>query len=173
MPHLPMHDARSEAQSQASTFTLRHHLAESNVGRCHRRSAVKVVCAATAKGETKAASITCGLSISVRLIRHRFYDETAAVIVKHRCTKTPKEQLKYQDALAAIQSAADGFAGQATSITYMFRRDEVTYKGTASWERPGASIGYGIVLTEYCSVDLVATLADGKVSVVTEGFSCY
>lgn len=170
---LLMSEARTEAQNQATTFTLRHDLTESHVARCKRRSADNVGCTAIAKGETSSATVVCRLAVTVRLVRHRFYNSTAAAITKHRCAKTPKEQLTYQDALAAIQSAADKFAGTPTSITYMFRRDDLTYKGTAEWERPGASIGFGVVLTEHCSVDLVASLAEGKVSVATEGFSCY
>lgn len=169
---LPMTEARSEARYEANNFTLRRDLSESNVGRCHRRSAGTVNCAAIAKGETKAATIVCHLDIRVRLIRHRFYASAAAAITAHHCVRTAKERLAYADALAAIQSTADSFAGTATTVTYMFRRDDLNYSATAKWDRPSVRPSEWEP-TESCSVELVATLAVGKVSVTTEGFSCY
>ena len=171
-PHLPMHEARSEAQSQATDFTLRRDLDESHVGRCHRRSARKISCGAVAQGETQVATIVCHLHIRVRLIRHRFYDSTATAITKHRCAKTRKERLTYKAAFSAIQSAADSFGGVPATISYMFRRDDLNYSATARWERASVPPSEWEP-TESCSVELLATLAAGKVSVVTEGFSCY
>jgi hypothetical protein len=171
-PSLPMSEARDQAESEAVSFTVRHNLTESHVGRCKRLSARSVACAAIAKGETSAASVICHLQLTVRLVRHRFYNTTEAAITAHRCAKTPKERLTYKAAIQAIQSAADSFAGQATAIGLIYRLDELTYEATAKWDRAAVRPNE-FRTTESCSVELKATLSEGKVSVATEGFACF
>jgi hypothetical protein len=167
-----MATARREADLAAFKFGTRHHLDETNVSRCHRTSAMSVTCAATAKGETSAATKACELTLVVRAVSHRFYTDTSAAITHHRCMTTPKERLTSAVASAAIKAKADAFAGAATEISSLFRLDELTYDATARWERPAAH-PTEFDLTEFCSVQLTAKLAGGRVSVETEGFACY
>jgi hypothetical protein len=169
---LKMFEARTEAQAEASSFTLRRNLTESHVARCTRDSARRVDCAAVATGESAAATIVCTLRVRVRAVYRGFYWTNAAAITRHRCARTAKERLTYAEAIKAMQSAADSFAGRPTTINFVARRDEVTYSGSAKWERPSDPPNQ-FIPTESCSVDLVANLADGKVSVVTEGFLCF
>lgn len=169
---LKMFEARTEAQAEGSSFTLRRNLTESHVARCTRDSARSVDCAAVATGENASATIVCALHVRVRAVYRGSYWTIAAAITRHRCASTAKERLTYAEAIRAMQPAADAFAGRPTTINFVARRDEVTYSGSARWERPSDPPNQ-FIPTETCSVDLVASLADGRVSVVTEGFLCY
>jgi hypothetical protein len=176
--------ARSAAESAAFDFYIRRKLDNAKVGRCKRQSRRRIVCDARASGETKRLLKTCNLRIRVRAVWRGYWDEAAA-IVGRRCQKVPKPLLTYPAALAAIQAEADRFAGKPTAITYMFRRDDVTFSSTATWmlTDPHGCKGcgydsdtesfYDIATTQTCSVDLVATLADRAVTVANDGFSCF
>jgi hypothetical protein len=169
---LKMFEARTDAQAEASSFTLRRDLTESHVTRCKRESARAIDCAAVATGETPAATIECSLRIHVRAVYRSFYWTDIAAITSHHCARTPKERLTYRVAVPAIQAAADKFAGTSTAITSVFRRDELTYVASAKWQRPRTPPNE-FIATETCSLEVTAALADGKVSVATEGFLCY
>jgi hypothetical protein len=169
---LGMATARREAKLAAFEFGSRHHLDETNVARCHRASSKTVTCAASAKGESSTATKACELTVVVRAIDHRFYTESSAAITHHRCTTAPKERLTAAAASAAIKAKADEYAGAPTELSSLFREDELTYRATARWERPAAHPSE-FLPTESCSVQLVARLADGQISVETEGFDCY
>jgi hypothetical protein len=167
-----MATARNEAGLAAIEFGLRHHLDETNVGRCRRVSPKTVSCAATAKGESSSATKACALTVVVRAISHRFYTDSAAAVTSHRCTTTPKERLTAAAAGSAIKSKADAFAGTTTEISSLYRLDELTYDATARWERAAAHPTQ-FSPTESCSVDLKAKMTAGQISVETEGFACY
>jgi hypothetical protein len=115
---------------------------------------------------------TCQLSVQVRSVYRTFYWDAVAAVTHHRCRSAAKPWLAYPAALAAIQAEADRFAGQATAITYLDRRDDVTFEGRARWQRPALHPSE-FFPTESCSVELVATLADRLISVATDGFACY
>jgi hypothetical protein len=168
---LKMFDARSAAEGVALDFALDHKLDSHSVGRCQRRTSRKVSCAATVSGETAAASRTCDLRIVVRAVYRSFYWAEAAGIVSRNCEDITKPLLSYPEARAALQSEADRFAGQATTITYMFRRDDVTFSGRAEWSRPRVPPSKYLPI-ENCSVSLVATLTD-SIAVTNDGFNCY
>lgn len=177
-------EARSAAESAASSFYLRRDLDTYKVGRCKRRNHLRVVCAARVDGETDRVRQTCILRIRVRAVYRGYWDEVAS-IVRRRCRSEAKEVLTYPVALVSIQTEADRFAGRATAITYMNRRDLTTFNGRAEWDvtDPGGCKGcgydsetdsfYDTPTTENCSVELVSTLTLGLVSVATEGFACY
>jgi hypothetical protein len=169
---LAMGTARQEANLAAFEFATRHDLDESNVGRCRRSSAAVVSCAGTAKGETFAATKSCELRIVVRGVEHHYFTDVVDAITHHHCTTTPKERLTASAAAPAIQAKADAFAGTKTEISSLYRVDEVTYSATARWQRPAVRASE-FIQTESCSVSLIANLADGHVSVETEGFACY
>ena len=59
-----------------------------------------------------------------------------------------------------------------TTITYLNRDDDVTFRGTAEWERPRVPPNE-FLPTEKCSVRLVATLAANGIAVSNDGFLCY
>jgi ribosomal protein L31 len=169
---LSMASARREANLAAFEFGTRHHLDESNVGRCRRITAQRVSCAATAKGESTATTKACELKIAVKAIEHRFYTDVSTAITHHHCTTSPKERLTSTAAAAAIQAKADGFAGAKTEISSLTRLDELSYIASARWERPAAH-PTEFDTTESCSVSLTAKLADGQIAVETEGFACF
>jgi hypothetical protein len=164
-------EARSAAKSAAFEFLMRNDLDSSTVGRCKRSAPRRIVCSATVSGESTTTIKTCELRIGVREVYRSFYWDQAAVILERRCRSEQKPLLSYPVALAAIQAEADRFAGQPTTITFMNRRDDVTFTGSATWERTRVPPNE-VFPTETCSVDLVATLAS-TVSVTTDGFLCY
>jgi hypothetical protein len=169
-------EARSEAESAATTFRYRHQLDESHITRCQRRSRTQVICTAITKGEGGAATIECTLQIDARIPAGNVF--ASAAIESHRCTKTPRPMLTYEEAHGAIQVAADAFAGTATTITAMRRKilsfegGEGAFEGTARWERPALQpTAYDP--SESCSVEVTASMVDGKIATSTEGFDCY
>ncbi|HET9185652.1 MAG TPA: hypothetical protein VFN82_05860, partial [Solirubrobacterales bacterium] len=174
---LTISEARREAESMAATFRYRHRLDESHVTRCKRQSNARVACTAVAKGEGAAATRECTLRIVARIPAGNIF--ATAAIKSHRCRSTSRPHLTYAEAHAAIQAAADSFAGTATAITAMSRKilsfdegGEGAYEGTAEWERP-ALHPTEFAPTEHCSVRVEAVMTGGKVSTATEGFYCY
>jgi hypothetical protein len=170
-------EARSEAESAATTFRYRHQLDESHVTVCRRLSKTQASCTAIAKGEGAASTIECTLRIAARIPVGNIF--ATAVIESHSCTKTPRPMLTYAEAHGAIQGAADAFAGTATTITAMRRKilsfeegGEGAFEGTARWERP-ALRPTAYDPTESCSVEVTASMVDGKIATSTEGFDCY
>lgn len=170
-------EARSEAEAAVTTFRYRHQLDESHVTRCKRQSKTRVSCAAVAKGEGATTTTECALRIEARIPSGNIF--ATAAIESHHCTKTPRPYLTYPDAHAAIQAAADTFAGTATTITSMRRKilsfdegDEGAYEGTAEWERT-ALHPTTYDPTESCSVQVEAVMKGGEVTTSTEGFDCY
>jgi hypothetical protein len=170
-------EARSEAESAATIFKDRHHLGESHVTLCKRRSKTRVTCAGVAKGEGTTTTTECSLRIEARIPAGNIF--ATAAIRSHHCTKAPRPHLTYAEAQAAIQAAADIFAGTATTITSMRRKilsfgegGQGAFEGTAKWERP-ALHPTEFDPTESCSVDVEATMSAGKVSTSTQGFDCY
>jgi hypothetical protein len=85
-----MFEARTEAQSEASSFTLRRDLTESHVARCHRSSPEEIHCAAVATGESATAIVVCRLQIHVRAVYRSSYWSSVAAITGHRCERTAK-----------------------------------------------------------------------------------
>jgi hypothetical protein len=168
---LKVFDARSAAAVLALDFEIDHKLDSYSVGRCQRTTLRQVSCAATVSGETTTVHRTCDLRIVVRAVYRSFYwDETAGIASRH-CEDEAKPLLSYPAARAALQSEADRFAGQATTITSMFRRDDVSFSGRAEWSRPRVPPSEYFP-AETCSVSLVATLAT-SISVTTDAFDCY
>jgi hypothetical protein len=170
-------EARREAESTASTFRYRHQLDEAHVTRCKRQSNTRVSCVAVAKGERAEATTECTMRIVARIPTGNLF--ATAAIESHRCRSTPRPHLTYAEAHAAIQAAADSFAGSATSITSMRRKilsfeegGEGAYEGTAKWERPALHPS-DFEATESCSVQVEAVMLAGKVGTATEGFDCY
>jgi hypothetical protein len=175
--YLATSEARTESESAAATFSARHQLDESHVARCRRRTATRVLCAAIAKGEGSAVTIECTLRIEARIPPGHIFANAA--LKSHRCNSTPRHRLSYAEAHAAIQAAADSFAGAATSITAMRRKvlsfedgGEGAFEGTATWERP-ALHPTAYDPTEKCSVEVSATMVDGQIATSTEGFDCF
>ena len=169
---LKMYEARSAAESAAFDFQLDHDLGSSDVGRCQRKTLKRVICAATVSGETSTSNRTCALRIAVRAVKRTYLWDQVAAIIDRSCQDEAKSLLTYPVALAAIQAEADRFAGQHTTISYMDRRDDLTFSGRAEWERPRMPPNKYLP-TESCSVSLVATLAGAVTTVTTDGFSCY
>ena len=165
-------EARSAAESAAFEFQMRRDLDSSDVGRCKRRNLRQFVCSATATGERSRSETTCRLQIKVRAVYDSYYWTEQASIVKRRCASEMTPFLTYEVALQAIQVEADRFAGQQSRITYLSRRDDVTFAGSAEWLRPRVPPNE-FLPTENCSVNLVATLSAGAISVTNDGFTCY
>lgn len=175
--------ARSAAETVATDFYIRRKLDNAKVGRCKRRARPRIVCKARATGETKRLLKTCDLRIRIRAVYKGYWDEAAAIVWR-RCRKEPKPLLTYAAALASIQAEANRFAGRPTAVTYMFRRDDVTFSGTAKWALTDphgckdcgydsdADSFYDLPTTQTCSVDLVATLAGNAISVANDGYRC-
>ena len=151
---------------------MRRDLDSSTVGRCDRKSLSRFVCGATVTGELSRSKTTCRLQIKVRAVYDSFYWTEQASIVKRRCASEATPFLTYEAALRSIQVEADRFAGQPTRITSLSRRDEVTFAGRAEWSRPRVPTNE-FIPTEDCSVELVATLTAGAISVTNNGYSCY
>lgn len=172
-PHkLQSFEARSAAESAAFEFQMRRKLDSSTVGRCKRKGLRRFVCSASVTGEGPRSLTTCRLQIKVRAVYDSYYWTERAGVTKRRCTSEATPFLPYEEALRAIQVEADRFAGQSTQVTYMSRRDDVTFAGTAEWSRPRVPPNE-FSPTENCSVDLVATLTAGAVAVANDGFNCY
>lgn len=165
-------EARSAADSVAFEFQMRRDLESSDVGRCKRKSLRQFVCSATATGEGSRSKTTCRLQIRVRAVYDSYYWTEQASIVRRRCASEATPFLTYEEALQSIQVEADRFAGQSTQVTYLSRRDEVTFAGRAEWSRPRVPPNE-FIPTENCSVELDAQLAAGAISVTNNGFSCY
>lgn len=93
---------------------------------------------------------------------------TAAVLVL-MATAAPADAhtLTYKKARAAAQKKADRFAGQRTSIEWMFRRDRHRYSARADWEEvdpdgcqgcgydPVTGTFYDTPVTKYCSATVI------------------
>lgn len=172
-PHkLRSFEARSAAESAAFNFQMRRNLDSSTVGRCKRKSLRRFVCSASATGESSRSLTTCRLQIKVRAVYASYYWTERANVIERRCSSEEKPLLTYEAALRAIQAEADRFASQPTQVTYMSRRDDVTFAGTAEWSRPRVPPNE-FRPTESCSVNLVATLTGGATAVTNDGFSCY
>ena len=102
---LKMFEARSAADSAAFDFQMRRDLDSSSVGRCTRKSPRRILCAASASGESKTQAQTCLLQIRVRSVYRTYYwDEIAAVVQRH-CRTEAKPFLSYEAALAAVEAA--------------------------------------------------------------------
>jgi len=171
-PSLKMFEARSAAEGEVFDFQVRRHLDSSSIGRCARKSPTRVLCAGTATGEEKTQTTTCMLRVRVREVHRTYYWDKVASIVGRHCTVEAKAFLTYDAARTAIQAEADKFAGKPTTITALNREDDVTFNGTAEWERPSDPPNE-FLPTETCSVRMVATLASGDISVANNGFLCY
>jgi hypothetical protein len=165
-------EARSAAESAAFDFQMRRDLDSSTVGRCKRKSLRQFVCSASVTGEGSRLLTTCRLKIKVRAVYDSYYWTEQASVVKPRCTREATPFLTYEVALRVIQAEGDRFAGQPTRVTYMSRRDDVTFAGTAEWSRPRVPPSE-FLPTENCSVDLVVTLTAGATAVTNDGFNCY
>lgn len=173
-PHkLRNFEARSAAESTAFEFQMRRDLDSSTVGRCKRKSLRRFACSASVTGETSRSLTTCRLQIKVRAVYDSYYWTERASVVGRRCSNEEKPFLTYEAALRAIQAEADRFAGQPTQVTYMSRRDDVTFSGRAEWFRPRVPPNEFLPATENCSVNLVAAFTAGSTAVTNDGFSCY
>jgi hypothetical protein len=172
-PHkLRSFEARSAAESAAFDFQMRRELDTSTVGRCKRKSLRRFICSASVTGETSRSLATCHLQIEVRAVYDSYYWTERASVVERRCISEEKPFLTYEVALRVIQAEADRFAGQPTTVTYMFRRDEVTFSGRAEWSRSRVPPNE-FLPTEDCSVNFVVTLTAGTTAVTNDGFNCY
>lgn len=179
-PHtLRISEARSAAESRAFDFEQHHKLDSDAVGRCARRSRLRVDCEATAIGETTRRVKRCALHIKVRAVRVTYFWGLAegwdaqASIASRRCRVESKPYLLLSRARPALQRAADEFAGVATKITHIDRSGDVAYRATAKWERPALHPTEDFP-AERCSVELEARLgSDRTIMVVTQGFDCY
>lgn len=169
---LKMFEARSAAESAAFEFQMRRDLDSSTVGRCKRRSRLRVFCVGKAMGESSTKARACALGIRVRSVYRTYYWDEVAAVVKRRCDSEAKLRLSYDAALVAIQIQADRFAGQATAISSLRREDDLTFTGTADWNRVRVPPNE-FLPTESCSVRLVATLSAAGLSVSNDGFFCY
>ncbi len=104
------------------------------------------------------------------MYRSFYWDEAAGIVSRH-CEDEAKPLLTYSAARVAFQGEADRFAGQATTITYMFRQDDITFSARAERSRPRVPPSEYLP-TEDCSVSLVATLTD-SITVTTDAFDCF
>lgn len=180
-------EARSTAESKAFDFeSARSWLDSSDTKRCSRKTQLRVDCVALVTGETEVKSSSCRLLIAVQAVHRRYYWDSVARIVNSHCKSHEKPRLTYGDAKQAIQAEADHFAGQATSITSLYRQDFQTYSGRAEWKRINPTgckgCGYDPVTdkffdeptTESCSVELKARrLSEGDIRVDIESSACY
>lgn len=168
---LKPYQARGTAESEAFDYQMTRGLDSNKVRSCRRSAPRRIVCAATVVGETGTAIRTCKLQIAVRAVYRVYAWDEVATVVSHRCLDQAKPLLTYAAALAAIQAEGDRFAGQRTTVTYMHRRDDLTFSGTASWQRPATSPNE-FFPNEKCSVELVATLG-ATLTVAIDGFHCF
>jgi hypothetical protein len=175
---LTTHEARSAAEGEAFEFQDHHKLGSDDVGRCARRSRLRVDCEATAVGETTRRVKRCDLRIRVRAVRETYFWgllegwDAQASITSHRCRTESTPYLALARARPGLQRAADEFAGVSTKITDLERNGDVGYRAKAKWERPAVHPTEDFP-TERCSVELEATLgSDRTIAVATEGFSC-
>lgn len=169
---LTPYEARSAAEAAALDFQIKHDLDSNSVGVCSPKTVRRSICEATVKGETDLVKRTCRLRISVRSVYRTFYWDQAASIVQKKCQSERKPHLLYPEALAAIQQAADELAGRRTVISGVYRVDDVTYSGFGEWIQPKA-VPSPFSSTESCSATFRATLANGRISVGTEGYLCF
>jgi hypothetical protein len=179
--------ARSAANQKAYDFErVRSWLDSYDTRQCKRRTARRVDCITLLAGETERRRFKCQLVIAVRAVYRRFYWDEAARIARSRCRSRQLSFLTYSEAQNAIQGEADRFAGQPTSITSLRRVDRQTYSGSAKWQRVNptgcAGCGYDSATeqsfdtpaSEYCSVDLKATLPDGgPIELAIEESACF
>lgn len=181
-------EARSTAESKAFDFQVaRSWLDSSDTKRCRRRTQLRVDCEALVTGETEVKASSCRLRIAVEAVPRRYFWDSVAKIISSHCDFQPTPHLTYGDAKQAIQAEADRFAGQATSVTSLYRQDLQTYKGTAEWKRvnptgckgcgydPASGKPFDKPETESCSVELKATrLSEGDgIRVDIESSACY
>jgi hypothetical protein len=96
-----------------------------------------------------------------------------------------EQRLSYTKAKRAIQAKADKFAGERTKIKAMFRTGDVSYSGSAEWDRINPTgckgCGYDPVTGEFydtptnesCSVVIKATLRrSGRVVTAVDSSFC-
>lgn len=179
--------ARSAAESKAYDYVrVRSFLDSSDTRKCNRKAARRVVCIALAGGATKTKETSCRLLISVRAVHRLYYWDAVAKIQRARCRTQRIPRLTYGDARAAFQEEADRVAGQPTTLDWVFRTDEVTYSGSAEWERtdptgchgcgynPTTEEAFDTPTTESCHLGMKATLTKAEgIKVEIESSSCY
>lgn len=96
-----------------------------------------------------------------------------------------EQRLSYAKAKRAIQAKADKFAGERTKIKTMFRTGDLSYSGSADWDRVNPTgckgCGYDPVTGEFydtptnesCSVAIKATLRrSGRVTTAIDSSLC-
>lgn len=96
-----------------------------------------------------------------------------------------EQRLSYAKAKRAIQAKADKFAGERTKIKTMFRVGDLSYSGSADWDRvdpdgckgcgydPVTGQFYDTPTNESCSVVVKATLRrSGRVTTVVDSSLC-
>jgi hypothetical protein len=96
-----------------------------------------------------------------------------------------EQRLSYAKAKRTIQAKADRFAGERTKIKTMFRIADLSYSGSAEWDRvdpdgckgcgydPVTGQFYDTPTNESCSVVIKATLRrSGRVATVVDSSLC-
>jgi hypothetical protein len=96
-----------------------------------------------------------------------------------------EQRLDYAKAKRAIQAKANKFAGERTKIKTMFRTGDLSYSGSADWDRvnpngckgcgydPVTGQSYDTPTNESCSVVIKATLRrSGKVATAIDSSFC-
>lgn len=97
-----------------------------------------------------------------------------------------EQRLSYAKAKRAIQTKADKFAGERTKIKTMFRTGDLSYSGSADWDRvnptgckgcgydPVTGQFYDTPTNESCSVVIKANLRrSGKLATVVDSSFCF
>ncbi len=128
--HLTKSVARHAARQVARSFTRRNPRVDRvQVGICERRGARRVVCFATAQGETASSHTTCHLRIVVRAVNRH----PRATLARTNCGTRSTARLTAARASRAMRARGAEMAGKQVAIGFLERQSRTSFMGTAEW----------------------------------------
>jgi hypothetical protein len=132
--HLKKAAARHAALQVVRKFVRkRSRVDQAEVGICERRGERRVVCFATAVGESGTSRTLCHLRVIVRAVNRH----PAATLTRARCSTRATALLTAPRASAALRARGAEIAGKPVALGFLERVSLTSFQGTAEWtQRP-------------------------------------
>jgi hypothetical protein len=128
--HLKKAAARNAALQIVRKFARqRSRVDQAEVGICERRGERRVVCFATAVGESSTSRTLCHLRVNVRAVNRH----PEATLTRARCSTRATALLTAARANGALRARGAEIAGKPVALGVLERRSRTSFRGIVEW----------------------------------------
>jgi hypothetical protein len=154
--HLKMSTARHLSLRVARKFTGHNpNVTTTRLGACRRHGERRIVCLATALGETASSRTTCHLRIVVRAVNRH----PRATLASTNCSTRSTAKLTAARASSSMRARGAEIAGKRVSLGFLERQSRTSFMGTVEWTQHAAGTPSS---KEECFALLEAALTNSK-----------